>query len=980
MTQEIKLSGLAAIPDDYQSPDGQLDASLNLINEDGHLRPLFQPKAILDVDHNINYNPQVVFVHTTSAFKHYIVKTDSNVVYWMNSNTDPNNPSATFIYDFGQHTILSFNAVGNTLCVLCEDGIHYILWKGNTYKYLGNHLPELPLTFSLEAKAVLGNQFRVNIGLIPDRFKPSSGESIYFKDWPSYGEAKINEVSNNVLGPVNKFISDNATHAGRFIFPFFVRYAFRLYDGSLTMHSAPILMVTTSWCSPQAFITNWEETTIENEEFITDVDVRIGALVHQLSYKVRDNAFKTELQNWSDIVKSVDIFISAPIYTYNQAGKVEGWCELNKRAKGYTLSRIKKSDSLASSSYWPSNYDQTEDYCKWWVTPHIIDNYNVDERGKEELILPHFSDDAVKTAISDCGNFYFLKAINIDDIAQDNTSQRTIIDIPEDYLSSLTSREVMSDDYDSHDLLIPQRSHTFNSRINLFGLSKVLANPICPSAYVCWTNNSFSDENDSDTWVDNGASYYHLFVHIKQDGREIIVAYNSSDNLKLGSREDFPFIYFYYHNPNAYKLTLVAYNNRDLTDTPRVYSLPLEQHNLLNGAFFFQGWNPFVPVALTAIPTPSSNRTIPLPNKLYASEVNNPFFFPVTGINTIGTGTINGIATVTEPLSQGQFGYADIYVFCSDGIWVAQINQQGKITNINPVNKDVCTNPQSITQLGSSVLYVTQRGIMQLYGRNVECISDVIANEHPFNHLTNLPKLDSLNTNLPTIAPFSDFLSNCRMLYDYIHQRIIVYNSSVSREVAGSRVEQGAYNPETGMYDINRIINSYKYSRQYNYAYVFSLRSKLWGMMQTDLLSSLNSYPEALAMAGTVSSAGIESDTPAFSSLNLVSFDSPVTTNPVDGIAITRPIKFGSPDTLKSVYELIQRGVFNRGDVKTILYGSRDLEHWYLIASSTSHAIRGLRGTPYKYFRLVAVSSLADNQSLAGTTFVVEPRHIHQLH
>lgn len=51
------------------------------------------------------------------------------------------------------------------------------------------------------------------------------------------------------------------------------------------------------------------------------------------------------------------------------------------------------------------------------------------------------------------------------------------------------------------------------------------------------------------------------------------------------------------------------------------------------------------------------------------------------------------------------------------------------------------------------------------------------------------------------------------MIYDYTNQHIIVYNPAV------------------------------------RYAYVFSLKSKLWGMMLSDIVNNVNSYPEALAMA-----------------------------------------------------------------------------------------------------------------------------------
>ena len=930
MTQEIKLSGLANIPDDYQSPDGQLDASLNLINEDGHLRPLFQPKNTF----TLHRGCIVMYIHKTASFLHYIViDTATNKFYWFDGDspngrvaiefsslvdyeagdvvlhpelgyllflqhhnagnsfgeneTTTTTASCTLINFYNSNqTVYNVNSVGNTLLILCEDGIHYFLWKDNSYTHLGTHLPELPISFGLRGSVVNSSEFTVTKDDVAYSVRPQNvGDEYIFPDTQSYQIANINNMTDAVMAKINKFVADEATNSGKFIFPFFVRYAYRLYDGSLVMHSSPILMIP-STRALQAGITDYIHEERVEVEVIYGVKTKISALVCQLDFSCLNSTSRAAINDWSDIVKSVDIFISAPLYSYDQSGKLKGWTYLDAASQGYGIV------SLAGSynKVFPATY-------------------------RSEWILPRPSTEKMKQSIMGCAQFYFLKSIEIKELPAVGT--RTVVNVEESLLSSLLSREVMSDDYESHDILIPNNAYTFNNRLNIFNIKKEFAIPTEAGAFVPYRNSGGT----------NG--YIQLYFYIKQDGKEYVVESSQPFNYlnSVNSLTDLsPFIYLFYHNANALKVVIKKYVNGTTTF---LAELPLKRHDFLNGAFFFDGWNPVADS--TETPRVSSNLQFSIPNKLYTSEVNNPFFFPVTGINTIGTGTINGIATVTEPLSQGQFGYADIYVFCSDGIWVAQINQQGVISNINPVNKDVCTNPESITQLGSSVLYVTQRGIMQLYGRNVECISDVIANDHPFNHLSNLPKLDSLNTNLPTIAPFSEFLSGCRMLYDYIHQRIIVYNPS-------------------GRYD---------------YAYVFSLRSKLWGMMQTDLLSSLNSYPECLAM---------DQDN------NLVSFDNPVTTNPVDGIAITRPIKFGSPDTLKSVYELIQRGVFDRGNVKTILYGSRDLTNWHLIASSVNQYLRGLRGSPYKYFRIVAITSLDDSQAIDGASVIFELRHIHQLH
>jgi hypothetical protein len=87
-----------------------------------------------------------------------------------------------------------------------------------------------------------------------------------------------------------------------------------------------------------------------------------------------------------------------------------------------------------------------------------------------------------------------------------------------------------------------------------------------------------------------------------------------------------------------------------------------------------------------------------------------------------------------------------------------------------------------------------------------------------------------------------------------------------------------------------------------------------------------------------------------------------------DVYVISRPIKCDGADYLKQITSVIQRGVFSKGSIQTILYGSRDMLSWHLVASSTDHILRGFRGTPYKYFRVVFMGTLKGGESITGCT------------
>lgn len=990
MTQEIKLSGLAAIPDDYQAQDGALDVAINLIPEDGQIKPLSRPKEICAFPHGY----QVIFLHDTVTIKNYILlDKDANKIYWINAEDahgtlEPD--TLNLIHDFGSVTVLQVNTVGNTLCTLCSDGLHYILWRpdNTAYSYLGQKPEMIELSFGLSAEkkaaydtagiewtdpAATFYSAWIKAGdYTPDHFLITNTNHtvLMFKD------DMIDDLNQTIYALINK---TNAliTKEGHFYAPFFVRYCYRLYDGSTWMHSAPIFMPV---AMPFAYqvelptLVTKDGTTIEQtaRPYIIDEDLGKIAL-NNLYFRYRPHNVALEFkciggnvtnlrEIWGDIIKYIDIFVSSPIIREDESEKIKTASIANY---SYNLSHktINGADYpgvLSMKEY--SVISDSSHYDDWMNDMHtIICN------------IPLLSEESYLDKINSVSSFYKIASYDLEtDIIPTNGFEEVRID--KSMLPRLTTQEVLKDDYKSHNIISPivekgklvTKLFNNNKRFYITAPKERLFNGFHIGALIPYGQQvlgSYVGENTIKFF-----NVKKIITYLRTDEGERIVKWEDNNGFGLISTviEQSP---LFYPDDRAYKMEIYA------TVGQKYYKLEFDMRPcaMFNGAStkggIFKSINDTTSTRTESnseFPSVSTKPYISYSSKIYFSEVNNPFIFPPTNINTIGTGTIRSLATVTEPLSQGQFGYADIYIFSSDGIWVAQINQEGKITNINPVNKDVCTNPESITQLGSSILYATQRGIMQIYGRHVKCISDIIATEHPFNHLSALPKLSTI-TNL-SIAPFSEFLSDCRILYDYIHQRIIVYNPlQDEHRHEHQRTIGGLFDPTTGTYTpvTTEIYYTYTYTPHFHYAYVFSLRSNLWGMMDSNLASSLNSYPECLAM---------DQDN------NLVSFDNPATDTPVSSIAITRPIKFGSPDTLKSVYELIQRGVFNRGDVKTILYGSRDLEHWYLIASSTSHAIRGLRGTPYKYFRLVAVSSLADNQSLAGTTFVVEPRHIHQLH
>lgn len=918
MIKDIKFSGYSAQPSDYESKDGDLAVSINLVPEDGALKPMQSPKKLFTLDPQM----RVLYIHETAKFKHYIINSTNNKLSWLDDNDTSDATKATELKTFGSSVeVYQVNSIGNTLLAQCSDGMHYFLWKGETegYLYLGTHFPELPISFGLQGEMKRTDEFEITFDAISYETNDNTWKTLNSTTDPfceDFSDNNKTKVTNQVLAKVNKFIAENATSKGKFIYPFLVRYAYRLYDGSLTMHSSPVLMVCSSDVAPDVSVGKvWSN----DHRYKGDhANCRVVGIVHSLDYACIFQSRIDMLKNWKDIVRSVDIFISKPIYTYDQSGSCTSFLRTSDRD---SFSICKLTNQTCDTTKYPIVYQKQDTswaYCKAFNTwdssknSFMVYGYRVG--------LPRLTPDTVKANIISCSQFYILKSIKIDDLK----TERTIIEVEDDYLQSLVTRETMDDDYDSHDIMLSRYSFAYNQRLNLTNIQKQLYAGYNAGALLPYTDGNVQNYGDADATILNYKQSYTVYFHIKQDGKDIIVG---GEAFALGCRT--PVLYLYYPNTNCYKATIFVWNTFGTG-----YEVSMEAHNFLNGSVFMLDWEGALKSSnqASSYPSPSSaaDRTIEVLNKIYTSDVNNPFRFAVTNINTVGTGRILGISTAAKALSQGQFGQFPLYAFTSEGVWALEVSSTGSYSARQPITRDVCINSEGITQIDTSVLFPTDRGIMLISGSQTQCITDNIKTEFPFD-LLSLPHMKELHDRLSheqeldkclPMLPFTEFLKTCRMIYDYVHQRIIVYNSAVT------------------------------------YAYVYSLKSQQWGMIYSNIADNINSYPNALAI-----------DTKG----NIVDF-SLAGDGDVRSMLVTRPLKLETPDVLKTMDTVIQRGHFKKGHVQSVLYGSRDLYNWHLVWSSKDHYLRGFRGTPYKYFRIALLCSLSPDESVFGASLQFTPR------
>lgn len=1015
MIKETKYNGFSAVPADYECPDGDLSLSLGVIPEDGALKPILAPAVKFKLDEG----ETVVYVHKGNSYVNYIVTriADNRMQFYTYG-------AAEFLTLQTDETLTDICAVGNILVISTSLNLYYLYFKDSQYTLLGNELPKPEMSFALSAQlvstvhktplsfsdylsadntwkvystttfdtdmirsssaayitATIARDVKINFTKNIEAgteyklrtfgsgytqvylYAAVSGSSQYellaaidnggeakikpaktytsFKanvlaghggvpSWHANGEIRAysgfdNDVNgrvieynetnyNAVAAAINKFVAEEATNKSLFIYPFFVRYALRLYDGSYARVSEPVLLIPNSGYAPMvSFKQNTDNLTLYS-------------FIASLQYVFLNSID----EKWKDIIAGVDVFASQQAYPYNQGDNFDAGKNLFQYAVINSDSGI---DQITGTDYGYCTLPNATTLTQYGYSKHdlayraktILGFGDTDKQADWRIIKLAPVDNQMEK-LQQTGSFFLIHSFAFDDIttSEDDFGDPLFQDfkLKDGTLSSLVSRQTLTDDSFSNCRFFNTRLTAYNQRLHLFDFHFCHPTPATP-ARLCghiFRYNSYG-------------TLVKVKVFIRTANGERVVQQLISDPSEYS--DSMP--WFFYPHSKAYKAVLVYKSNAG-----KYYSatLKLSPHDFLYGAYWMA--DSLDGTLVMASQSDSDEDNTPVndtsyyPNSVLQSAVSNPFTFSATMLVTLGVQRILDMASAAKALSQGQFGQFPLYAFTTEGVWALEVSSTGTYSAKQPVTRDVCINSKSITQTDSAVLFATDRGIMLLSGSTTQCLSDTINTDSPFS-LSSLPEFDFVlteyNRQTPaddklllekiTVAPFRTFLANCRMIYDYTHQRIVVYNPN------------------------------------YSYAYVFSIDSRQWGMMRSDIQSDVNSYPEALAMDAHADLVDFSSSS-ADSSLSLV---------------VTRPFKFGEPDLHKTIDTIIQRGTFHTGHVSQLLYGSNNLYSWHVVWSSRDHFLRGFRGTPYKYFRLVLVCNLQKDERIYGFTTSYTPR------
>ena len=888
--------------------DGGLAECANMMLSDGELVPIVPPKRIQDLPADISY--ELLFVHKSQGFtgSHYIALY-SNSIYYLSNEFTVNLLGTGGVLDLGEE-IKDIKSVGNTLVVATNLRMRYFLWKVSTeypsgaYSYLGSNIPSIDVqvntvrennnnyeTLSINLPTIVENEYGCTTGmakelidravhlaedsdiLYPGEYGYSSQE-IEVYSLPSSMETTLDEV----ISPINrdiwaKIAQLEGTKSRENKF-----VAPRFVRLALRLYDGSYIKHTVPilvGAEKNSSLILGAGTPPYSSE---NVLVGQGSLPNQ---EVRDTAVYPRL-----------LYVNLPVaYTVHpqilNVAAIKDWKDI-----------VKGLDIFISEPIYTTKFESRIRRFNSSTLAVTLDSMTADE--KEEELLSKV-------------NFYRIANYDVENIP---ANQFQLTEFSNMLGDNLVTQIRLPDDYRSNHEIWPEKMNVLNSRLNVFNIrTRYYQGPAYPASQLTGTD-----------------ATHRVIVkyHIRGEGGVQIETYRNYGSVLPGA-------WLVYPDTRCFEAEVyVETVGSGYTKTV----VPMKEHPFLSCAYSFLGFgiNDLSGYAGVSSSAPSSSTMLVdhSYNKLYQSEVDNPFFFPLGGRHTVEGGQILGVASATKAMSQGQFGQFPLYVFCEEGIFAMQTAPDGTFESVAPLSRVVCSNPSSITGIDNAVVFASERGLMMLSGSDVQALSEDMLGRHFRSDI--LPVLEEIaashfGSTLPgdvsDSLSFVDYLAGCSVAYDFLNARLILINPACQ------------------------------------YQYVYALRDRTWHKMCFGIpfKRALNSYPDCFMQSET-------NEGDAVYNFSILDDANDVETRTF-GFLVTRSMDFDDPFSMKSIGQIKHMGDYDREEFCYLLFGSRDGKHFI--------PVRSLKGSSFKFYRLALLARLLPTEHIGWTSVVYDTRFTNKL-
>lgn len=926
MIKEVDLKGLQQNPSDHEAADGQLGTCLNLINEDGALKPIL-PGVKEETFSLPNDTCSIPFVHSVThkdvQHKHYIINcTNASPYrwYWTEKGGD-GTPNEISLGDF---EVKSINAVGNVLCFVGAAAVKYAIWNNGgytvfdrsvfdyTYTLYKNDETKVECPIDEETKVL----FEVDVPDV-DKINDTDAALIQITNENAWSYFSGKQLSKDEYLAIN-----NPTGLDKW-------KNYKYYDKWYCLTHSNAAFNTELWALLAA-----KMNKKVNAEGKTWLHSRIYGVI---AVKLYDGTYI----NISDIFELSPAEMPHTLKMYSNARVAEQvddeiektniWAYFDK----YSIYREQVQVSLTNIGSIP---DSMVDCVDVFVTTsqHLYEtdeaiDVTQDYMLMRDMTLPkkdylgfsmQFSDRENESLHKAFDGLIFYKSISIPFDTLKDKSNLTYIERPTGTEETIN----LSDFYRSE--IGGNVATVYNNRLHLGDTQTSLPTVFSPSRFMEPTYDTVVDVEVQETGLTHHA-WFKGKMHLTLPS-VLMYAYPNAKKMT---------IYTYVKNGSGVHAKYYLYKNSYSLDTSDFwgmsFNMSLSKRMLNNDDAVIATVKAEVEEMFQQLQANCTGTvTITAHNVIKLSEAENPLVFPAVNSVVVGNGTVSAMASNTHAISQGQFGDAPLYAFTDEGTWMLMLdgNKTGTYAARQPVNRDVLLSKDGVVQTDGAVIYATSTGLKMIEGSTTKEIGDVM-DGYPF-HFSALPNaqkildLRGFDASNVDYAYWREYLKGSKMTYDYHDQRLILFNS------------------------------------EYTYAYVYSLKSGMWGSMKAGFRSCINAYPNALI---------VDKDS---NIINVYNSGHGINT---DYLVCTRPVALDEMDIHKTLQTLIGRGFFRKGRVGLVAWGSNDLYNWFTIGTSQDHYLRGISGTGYKYFRICFTGLMADDESVSSLTFDIRNKITNRL-
>ena len=749
-------------------------------------------------------------------------------------------------------------SIGKILIVSDSSGMRCFLWKDSSYTSITFPFPEIKMDAKLGYPAAASFHGGSVSGIIALR-NISEGPIIIAGQGDAY--------NNLVVGLYSKNLNTIASKKG-FAKPFAVRAALELYDGSYTFITNPVLLfpvLRSNSCG--CFVGTWDDHQL------------VGSFCVDTYYSALYVKQTTDYSEYHDIVKDVVLFATKGVNIYDTSDD-------------QPLEILGTGNDVPIGSCISLDFFNTDGKSKYQTITSARATYS------PYTCLRKRDAADIRNDLEGDTIFYRLCSLGL----KPYNNYVNVASLMSDYvLTNIETQEQLGDDYFSHCNLKSGLMYSYNSRLNLANVSRGV-----------FEGYDFFMPFDA-----NSDSTYDFYVKIKLDTQTIWVEHTAQTSQKQG-------IFFFYPDNRAEHVRIFKHVSGGGTEC--VCDADLKESETLNGAYYFRGYpdstTDEVVVSGVDTPTPNNGAFELLPNYVIQSEVNNPFVFKAAGYFKVGTGKILAMSSITQALSEGQFGQFPLLVFSESGIWTLAVASTGYYSSVHPMSREVALidNP-CITQTDGAVFFASEKGLMVVVGAQVKCVSEQLSG-----------KANGINI---SDGAFQDYLKNAFIAYDYRDSLLWIFN------------------PNSG------------YA---TYCYIYSMKTGTFAKyyFTSAITNIVDNYPDYLLQSGTS----------VFSLLNRPNINSTEeSANTYTATMITRPMKLENALALKSIMQ-VKHIHDMQGSLTLRIFASNKLSQ----SDSDWVELFSLRGVPWKYYKFrYDFTGLKATDRFAGTMLITQERRTDKL-